>query len=79
MQPVPTTAREASAAGPADQHQERGLEGVVGVVRVAQDAPADAQHHGSVPAHEDGKGGLVMPGQETLEQLAVRQVAAVRP
>ena len=60
----------------ADQDQEGGLEGVLGVVRVAEDAPADAQDHRPVPldqGREGQLGRLAAPGREPLEELAVGQ------
>ncbi len=41
----------AQRAGLAGQDQERGLEGVLGVVSVMEDLAADAQHHRPVPLH----------------------------
>ena len=41
---------------------------------IAQELPADAQHHRTVPGHDRGEGGLVgriAPRDEPLEQLAV--------
>ena len=45
-------------AGPAHQHQEGGLEGVVGVVLVREDRPADAQDHRPVPLDQGREGQL---------------------
>jgi hypothetical protein len=39
----------ADRAGLAEQHEEGRLERVLGLVRVAQDPPADAEHHRAVP------------------------------
>ena len=63
--------------GLADQDQERGLEGILGVVRIIQHAPADAQHHRPMPLHQDREGqlgGLAPVGREPLQELSVRQV-----
>ncbi len=60
------------------QHQERRLEGVLGLVRVAQDAAADAQHHRPVPLHQLRERllrRLVPTRQEPVEQLLVAQRA----
>ncbi len=41
---------------------------------IAQELPADAQHHRPVPRHDRGEGGLIgrlAPRGEPLEQLAV--------
>jgi hypothetical protein len=50
----------------ADQEQERGLEGVVGVVRIAQDFLTDAKDHRPVPFDQRGERQLglrgVLPG-----------------
>src|SRR5262249_3868118 len=50
---------------------ERGLERVLGVVVVAEDAAADAPHHRRVPPHERLDRRLVPVADEPLEQLAV--------
>ena len=63
-------------AAPAGQDQERRLEGVPGVVLVAQDGPAGAQDHRPVPldqGREGQLGGLAAPRREALQQLPVRQ------
>ena len=65
-------------ARPLHQDQERGLEGVLGVVRVSQHAPADPQDHRPVPLHQDREGqlgGLAPVGGEPLQELAVGQLA----
>ena len=58
------------------QDQEGRLEGVLGLVRIAQDAAADAQHHRPVPLHQLGEcllGRLVPTREESLEQLLVAE------
>ena len=58
------------------QYQECGLEGVFGVVTVAEDAPADAKHHRTMPVHqllERRLRGLVAAGDEPVQELRVRQ------
>ena len=65
-------------AGFTGQHQERGLEGVVGVLRVAEDLPADAEDHRPVALHQRREGrlvGSVPQRQEPLNELPVREVA----
>jgi hypothetical protein len=57
------------------EDEEGDLEGVLGVMAVAQDAPADAQHHRPVPPHQRLKRRLVAPRQEALQQLPVRRAA----
>ena len=68
-------------ARPLHQDQERGLEGVLRVVRVRQHAAADPHHHRAVPLDQDGEGqlgGLAPVGREPLQELAVGQLAARR-
>ena len=45
-------------AGPRGEHEEGGLEGVVGGVRVVEDRPADAADHRPVPPHQGLEGRL---------------------
>ena len=49
-QPAGHRLRVADRAGLPGQHQEGGLEGVLGVLVVVQHAAADAQHHRAVAA-----------------------------
>ncbi len=56
----------------ADEHHERGLERVVRIGGVAEDAAAGAQHHRGVPADQRGERGLVAVVEESGEQFAVR-------
>ena len=61
-----------------DQDQERRLERILGVVRVGQDAPADAQDHRPMPLDQDREGqlGRLAPiGREPLQELPVGQLA----
>jgi hypothetical protein len=53
--------------------RERGLEGVLGILGVAEQPATDAQHHRPVATHERGKGGLVTADDERLEKVAVRR------
>ncbi len=62
----------------ADQHQERRLESVLDVPRVAEHPPAEAQHHRPVQVHQRLEGVLIPARQVTLQELAVPQ-AAERP
>src|SRR5262249_17939294 len=51
--------------------QERGLENVLGVVLVAQEAAADAEHQRPVAAEERGEGPLAAAGGERVQELDV--------
>ena len=81
VQPGPDRFAFADRASLAKQDQERRLERVIGLVWVAQDAPADAEHHRAVPLDQQGEGRVhlgVLPaanaakGRDSLQQLAVR-------
>jgi hypothetical protein len=71
VEPVAQTFLVADSAGAARQHKEGGLEGVLGVVLVAEDAAAHAQDHGPVSLNQGGESGLVAVVGEALEQLTV--------
>ena len=64
-------------AGPARQDEERRLERILGVVRVAQDLAADAQHHRPMPldqGRESGFGPVIAPVHIPFQELRVGQV-----
>jgi hypothetical protein len=53
----------------AGQNEERGLEGILGIVRVVQHAPADAEDHRTVGPHDSLERGLISMRHEPLQQL----------
>jgi hypothetical protein len=55
---------------------ESRLKCVVGIVRVAEDAPADAEHHRAVAAYQGFKGDVIAPGEIAFEQRAVAALGA---
>ena len=59
----------------ADQHQERRLEGVLDVPRVAEHPSTQAQHHRTVQVHQRLEGGLIPTRPVTLQELPVPQTA----
>jgi len=65
----------ADRTGLSGEHQESRLEGVLGIVPVAEHAPADAEHQRSVPADQRGKGALFARACEPFEQEPVRQLS----
>ncbi len=75
VQPAADRLAPADRAGPARQDQERRLRGVLGVVVVAQDLPADAQDHRRMTIDQRRESRLVPMLDESLEQLAVGQSA----
>ena len=58
----------AKLPGLPDQHEERRLECIVGIVRVAQQAPADPQNHRSMPRDNRFERRFVAVGNETFQQ-----------
>ena len=74
VEPGAHTVAVADRARPADQHQERGLEGVLDLVRrVVEHAAADTQDHRPMPGHQRREGRLVAAGDKPLEQLPLGQ------
>src|SRR5207253_6776601 len=58
------------------EDEEGRLERILGIVVVADDAAADAEHHRRVPADEHGKGVLVPVRDEALQELPVAHPGA---
>ncbi len=76
MEPGPQGVAHPERPGLADQHQERGLEGILGMMRIAEDGQADAPDHRAMPLHQRGEGQLghlVRIGREPLQELPVGQ------
>src|SRR5262249_6334931 len=62
--------QRASLAG---QYEERRLEGILGLMLIAQDRPADPEYHRAMPLHQGGERRLVVPGRIALHQISIRQ------
>ncbi len=73
MQPGAERVGVAQRAGPAQQDQERRLEGILDVARVVQQSPADGQDHRSVTGHQGLERGVIAPGRELTQQLLLRE------
>ncbi len=74
MQPGAQQVRIADRAGLAGQHEEHRLEGILGMMQVAQELPANIQDHRPVPLHERrecGFSGRIGSGVEALDELPV--------
>ena len=56
IEPVAQQVGIADRAGLAGQHEEDGLEGILGMVAVAQELSADVQDHRAMPRHQGGEG-----------------------
>ena len=74
VEPVPQHLAIADRPGLADEQEERGLEGVLRVLRLVEHVPADAEDHRPMPPDEHLEGGLRLRGQsvqEPRQQLAI--------
>ena len=60
------------------QHQESGLEGVLGEMPVLQDPAADSQDQGTMPSQQRGEGGLVLLPRELKQLMIGQRFAALR-
>src|SRR5262249_32787281 len=72
-EPVAHLLARPDRGGLVDEDEEGGLERILGVVVVSEDTAAHTQHHRAVPGQQRLEGGLVPPGDEPLQQLAVRR------
>ena len=60
--------------GPPRQDQKDGLKGILGVVVVSKDTPADTHDHRAVPVHQGFErqfGGFISPRRELLDELPI--------
>ena len=82
VEPVAQQLGLAERPGLAGQHEEDGLEGVLGVLVVAQELPADAQHHRPVAGHQGGErglAGLVVPPAANRSRSCRSESPAAEP
>jgi hypothetical protein len=61
----------------AGQHEKGSLKGILGIVSIPEDAPADSQNHRTVPPDQRSKGIFVALCQESFQQSPVRQTTTV--
>ena len=73
MQPAPERALHPYRSGLAGQEQERGLEGVVGIVGIIQHAATDTQDHRAMPPDECLEGQFVAMEDVSFQQPGVGQ------
>jgi hypothetical protein len=66
----------AEHCGLSDQDEEHGLEGIFGIGVVAQNPPADREHHRPMTPHHRCEGILVTRVEKPFEQFAVALVSA---
>jgi hypothetical protein len=60
--------------GLAHKDQEGNLERLFGIVRVAEDATANAEDHGAVPANQDRERVVIVATDELFDQVGVTRV-----
>src|SRR5437660_354169 len=73
VQPWPDGFVPAQRPGFSGQNDERGLEDIVYVRRMTQDAPAHRMDQRAMPLYQRCESGLIAPAGETLQQLAIGQ------
>jgi hypothetical protein len=56
-----------NGASLSNQDQKSRLKDILGFVNISKGAPANAENHGAMSAHEKPKGTLVSMGQEPLQ------------
>jgi hypothetical protein len=78
VEPGGKSVRGAHACGFPRQNEKSGLEGVLGLVGVAQYPPADAEHHRAVPGNEDCEGAFVLLPNEAAQQLGIARRTHLR-
>jgi hypothetical protein len=74
VEPTSQGALVAQGGGVADEHEKRGLESVLSVLLVAQDAATDAHHHRTVPANERSERDFIAASGESVQQLLIALV-----
>src|SRR5439155_23263691 len=79
VQPTADRPAPADGAGLADERQESGLEGVLGILPVAEHSLADTEHHRSVPPDQHLERRLVALSSEALQKLCVGEAAVALP
>jgi hypothetical protein len=57
------------------QHQESGLKGVLDILFMVQDLPADTPNQFAVAPDQGRKGSFISVGNETAEELSIIQLA----
>ncbi len=68
VEPVAHLAAWPDAVAATHEDKESSLESVLGVVAVAQDAPADAQHHRTMPVQQSRERRLIAPAKKSARR-----------
>src|SRR5438105_3280017 len=74
MQPAGQGSVFAKRADAPGKNEKRGLEGILGVLRMLQDPPADAINHWTVAADDCLERRLVTAGQRPFDKPAIRML-----
>src|SRR5262245_27327747 len=77
MEPAGDRGPVADRGGPGGQLQEGALEGVLGLLPVAEGAAADVEDHRGVPLEQGVECGLVTAGDEAIEQIGIADLFQV--
>jgi len=73
-QPARDRPAPADGPGPVGQNEEDGLKGILRIVRVVKNAPADPKHHRSVSDYQLFEGrlpSLIAPRDESVQELRI--------
>jgi hypothetical protein len=62
-----------------EEHEERGLEGILGILPVMEHASAHAEHQRPVSPDQCRERCLIPMGHKALEKISVRRVPIVMP
>jgi hypothetical protein len=73
VEPVSQEVAAPKRAGLAHQYEECGLKGIVNIVRILQQLPADTEHHWAVPRDERFERGFITSTHKAFEKLALGQ------
>jgi hypothetical protein len=63
----------------ARQHQETGLEDILGILDMLEQPPAQTQDHRPMPPNQRRKSRFVSPANESFQQLLIRNKAPPAP
>jgi hypothetical protein len=71
IKPVTQEVAFPKAACLTNEDEKRGLEGILGIVDIAEQAPAQGQHHRSVPGEKDFKRRFVAALGKSFQELVI--------
>ena len=71
MEPAGDSFPPVERVGLANEDQKSSLQGVIGVIHIAEFAPTNGPHHGSMAMYQGREGGPVSLVDEPIDELAV--------